>query len=71
MKNEEQLAKTQHMLQAKKEQEAMTRAKDSIRQKIDAPLYEEIYRFLVYHRSQAETDEEQIFEELKYRVAND
>jgi hypothetical protein len=48
----------------------MSKAKDSIKAKLGASLFEEIYRFLVYHRSQAETDEMKIFEELKFRVAN-
>ena len=48
----------------------MATAKALIRQKLGAALYDEIYQFLVYHRSQGETDEESLFEEIKYRVGD-
>lgn len=49
----------------------MIQAKDAIRRKLGPEMYEEIYRFLVYHRSHEQTDEQMMFEELKYRVAED
>lgn len=33
--------------------------------------YEEIYRFLTYHRSQAGTDDDALYEELKKKVNGD
>ena len=41
--------------------------KNQIRDKLGHAKFEEVYRFLVYHRSQASEDS-MIYEELKHRV---
>lgn len=50
---------------------AMEVQKGQIRDKLGEAKYEEIYRFLVYHRSQSTADENMIYEELKYKVGGD
>lgn len=61
----------QHSAQRQSQLEAMNRAKDAIRQKLGFGLFNEIYKFLHYHRSQTTTDEEAIFYEIKHRLGGD
>ena len=52
----------------KRNQEAMDRQKANIRNKLGPKKYDELYQFLMYHRSQGASDDDMLYEELKERV---
>ena len=49
--NEEDTAKQNHQAQLKQQLNQMESVKDQIRQKLGPQLFDELYKFLVYHRS--------------------
>ena len=61
----------QHTAQRQSQLEAMNKAKEAIRAKLGFGLYNEIYKFLLFHRSQTDTDEEAVFHEIKHRLGSD
>lgn len=45
--------------------------KEAIRKKLGNDLFEGIYEFLVHHRSQSQTNEAELFMELKQWIGGD
>lgn len=49
----------------------MEQDKEVIRKKLGADLFDDVYSFLIHHRSMDKTDEGQLFDDLKDMVQND
>lgn len=57
LKHEDMIAQKDHNSKLAIERAKMEKDKESIRMKLGADLFDDIYSFLIYHRSQSSTDE--------------
>ena len=58
----------EHTVKMSNERRKMEADKEAIRKKLGGELFDDVYSFLIHHRSMDKTDEGQLFEDLKDMV---
>lgn len=68
LKNEQTEVRKEHTVKMSNERRKMEADKEAIRKKLGGELFDDVYSFLIHHRSMDKTDEGQLFEDLKDMV---